>query len=134
VLVAVVCFALGYVLGSLPLPSLIGRMAGLDTGAYRTRDVAREAGPGWGLLALASDLARGVLPVALAVVTFGWIAGLAAGVGAAAGTMWPAASRLPGDRSPGLVVGVLLVLVPIVGVAAALLGAAVAWVRRSPGR
>ncbi|MFN8631774.1 MAG: glycerol-3-phosphate acyltransferase [Chloroflexota bacterium] len=123
---------LGYVLGSLPLAALVGRMAGLESAAAPAR-TWRDAGPGWGLLAVTADLARGVLPVALAIVTFSWGAGLAAAIGAVAGTVWPAAGRLPGDRSLVLVLGALLVLVPVAGLIA--VGGTAVWastIRRPP--
>lgn len=112
-------FVLGYALGSLPLVALVGRMAGLEPVSTGAGGVWRRAGPGWGLLAVAADLARGILPVALAIVTFSGWAGWVAGLGAVLAAVWPAAGRLPADRSLGLVIGVLFVVMPLVGVAAA---------------
>jgi acyl phosphate:glycerol-3-phosphate acyltransferase len=125
----VASLALGYVIGSLPLGGLVGRMAGLSASSSAAA-VWRGAGPGWGLLAIAVDLARGVLPTALALVTFSWGAGFAAGSGATLGTLWPAAGRLPADRSVIVGLGALLVLVPALG----LIAVGVVAVRGSMGR
>lgn len=133
VLGAAVSLVLGYVLGSLPLPALVGRMSGHE-GVREAPAIWRLSGPGWGLLAIAVDLARAVLPVTLAVVTFTWTAGVAAGIGAILGTVWPVAGRLPADRSPLVVIGVLLVIAPLAGVfAVTAAGLALALRRPSPG-
>lgn len=133
IVAALASLSLGYVFGSLPLPVLVGRMAGVDD-ARTAGDVWRRAGPGSGLLALAVDLARAILPVALALVTFSWIAGAAAGLGAVAGTLWPAAGRLPADRSVVPVLGVLLVLIPAAGLLGVIAAALVVVVRRPSAR
>jgi hypothetical protein len=70
--------------------------------------------------------------VALVLVTFTWPAALAAGIGAVLGTAWPAAGRLPADRSPVLLVGVLLVLAPLLGLVSAVALGVAAFMRRSP--
>ncbi len=127
------CLVLGYAIGSLPLPALVGRLAGMD-GSPGAGQVWRHAGPGWGLLAFAADLSRGVLPVALALVTFSWAAGVAAALGSVSASFWPAGGRLPADRSLVLVLGALLVLVPLVGLVAAAVVVIAAALRRRSSR
>ena len=87
----------GYLVGSIPVARYVARGAGVDpaaTGDAPTRDpdfgtVWRLAGPGAGLLAFTGDLAKGVIPVAIGVVSFGWWIGWAAGLGAVLGTPSP---------------------------------------------
>jgi len=158
VVVGVASLLLGYVIGSLPLSMLVGRMAGLggDDAAGRGADGApgaasatpspssreagaaavwRLAGPGWGFLAVVADLARGVLPVALAAATFSWAAGWAAGFGALLGTAWPALGRLrSGGSSVIVLAGALFALEPAAGLLAAAVAAAVAGGARTTGR
>jgi glycerol-3-phosphate acyltransferase PlsY len=120
-LLAILCAAAGYVVGSLPVAAW----------------VTRAAGPGWGLLALTADLSKGVLPVALATVTWSRAAGLVAGLGAIAGALWPALGRIPGGGGAGGVavfVGVVFVLAPPAGIAIALIALAVAGGARLAGR
>ena len=108
-LVAALALIGGYLAGSIPLSRMIGRAAGVDAGrAVDAGDanlgpaqVWRLAGPGWGLLALTGDLAKGLLPVAIGVVTWSWWAGWAAGLGALVGAGWPLFGRLPRGRGVG---------------------------------
>ncbi len=139
VLVAVATFALGYVLGSLPLPALVARTAGVDAGAQRTggpgpSGVWASAGPGWGMLAVAADLARGILPVTLAVATFAWPAAWTAGLGTILGARWPALGRLRGSGDRWVLAGVLVALEPAAGFAAALPALVAAAGARRAGR
>jgi glycerol-3-phosphate acyltransferase PlsY len=129
----------GYLVGSLPLALWIGRAAGVDA----TRDgeanpgaanVWKLAGPGPGLLALSGDLAKGVVPVAVGVVTFGWWTGWVAAVGAVAGACWPAFGRWPGGRGVSTLAGACVPLAPVSGAIGFALAAAVAVVGRLAGR
>jgi len=139
ILVFMICAAAGYVIGSLPASAWIARAAGVDVHRDEepnpgSADVWKLAGPGGGLLAFTADLSKGVLPVALATVTWSWGAGWAAGLGALAGACWPAFGRIPGG--PGVVVfaGAAFALAPPAGVIGALLALAVAGVARLAGR
>jgi glycerol-3-phosphate acyltransferase PlsY len=136
ILVAVLALAGGYLVGSIPLAGWIGRAAGADAGrgsmASQGRgsvvsagpaDAWRLAGPGWGLLALTGDLAKGLLPVAIGIVTWSWWAGWAAGLGALLGTGWPLFGRLPGGSGLVPLAGVAIGLSPVAGLAAMLLAA-----------
>ena len=86
-------------------------------------DVWRLAGPGWGLLALTGDLAKGLLPVAIGIVTWSWWAGWAAGLGALLGTGWPRFGRLPGGSGLVPLAGVAIALSPVAGLGAMFLAA-----------
>lgn len=90
---ALALLLLSFLLGAIPFGLLLGRIArGVDvrehgSGNLGATNVLRVAGPGWGLLALALDAAKGWLPVALLP---GWL-GLAPG---GAGGAWPAAAAI----------------------------------------
>ena len=118
ILVLVIAAAAGYAVGSLPVSAW----------------VARAGGPGWGLLALTVDLSKGVLPVALATVTWSWAAGWAAGLGVLGGACWPALGRIPRGRWGTVFAGVAFALAPPAGIVAILLALLVAGVVRMLGR
>ena len=129
----------GYAVGSLPLSAWIARAAGV--GAHRDEGRSPDvpgvwelAGPGWGLLALTADLSKGVLPVAVATVTWSWGAGWAAGLGALVGASWPALGRIPGGPGVAVFAGVAFALAPPAGIIAMLLALAVAGLARLTGR
>ena len=79
VLVAVALIG-GYLVGSIPTARLGGR----------------DAGPGWAFLALTAAVARGVVPVAVGIVTWSWGIGWVAGLGAVLGACWPRLGRAGG--------------------------------------
>ena len=139
VLPVVLAAAGGYLVGSIPVTGWIARSAGVDApgGGERNPDWAgvwRLAGPGWGLLALMGDLSKGVLPVAIASVTWSWGAGWAAGIGALTGACWPAFGRIPGGRGVAVLAGAAFALAPPAGIIGVLLTLAVAGVARLLGR
>ena len=82
------------------------------------------AGPGWGLLALTGDLAKGVVPVGVGIVTWSWGIGWVAGLGALLGARWPAFGRLPGGPGVAVLGGVVFTLAPPAGVMSVLLAGA----------
>ena len=141
-LVAALALVGGYLAGSIPLSADDraggGRRRGRAAGEARTSgprpDVWRLAGPGWGLLALTGDLAKGLLPVAIGVVTWSWWAGWAAGLGALLGAGWPLFGRLPRGRGVATLAGVALALSPIAGLVALLLAGLVIGTARLLGR
>ena len=100
VLLAAAALLAGYLVGSLPAAARIARMAGVDLAAGGERlagaaAVWRLAGPGWGFLALTAELATGVVPVAVGIVTFSWAIGWVARRRGGLGAGWPAF----GDRA-----------------------------------
>ena len=146
VLVAVLALVGGYLVGSIPLAGRIEQAAGADAvrapfaspGRGRlakqgAADAWRLAGPGWGLLALTGDLAKGLLPVAIGIVTWSWWAGWAAGLGALLGTVWPLFGRLPGGSGLVTLAGVAIALSPVAGLGAMFLAAIALGVARLLG-
>jgi glycerol-3-phosphate acyltransferase PlsY len=138
-LVVALALAGGYLAGSIPLSAMIGRAAGVDVVRERgaspgSAEAWRLAGPGWGLLTLTGDLAKGLLPVAIGIVTWSWWAGWAAGLGAMLGAGWPLFGRLPGERGVVPLTGVAIALSPAAGLVAALLAAVVLGTARLVGR
>lgn len=129
----------GYLVGSLPVSAWLGRAAGVDVtrdgeGNPGSANVWKLAGPGWGALALTGDLAKGILPVAIGIVTFGWWTGWVAGIGALAGACWPALGRWRGGRGVATLAGACLALSPAAGVIAVVLTLLVVLVARALGR
>lgn len=117
--VVVVALLAGYAVGSIPSP----------------RPVAGSEGPGWAFLTLTADLAKGVVPVSIGIVTWSWGLGWVAGLGAMLGTWWPAFGRLPGGRGAATTfIGVTFALAPPAGAISVLLGLAVLGAGRLVGR
>ena len=136
---AVVALLVGYLVGSVPVSGFIVRAAGVDTGHAGGTDpgfasVWSLAGPGPGLLALTGELAKGVLPVALGMVTWSWSIGWIAGVGALLGAGWPLFGRLPGAPCVATLAGVAIALAPAAGVLAVLLALLAMVLARLVGR
>ena len=73
----------GYLVGSIPT----GRLGG------------RDAGPGWAFLAATATFATGVVPVAVAIVTWSWGIGWVAGLGTVLGACWPKFGRATGGAA-----------------------------------
>lgn len=129
----------GYLVGSLPLSTWIGRAGGIDVAragltAPSAAGVWRLAGPGWGVLALTGDLARGILPVALGIVTFDWWTGWVAGLGVLAGAAWPGLGRRRGERGVAAPAGIAIALAPPAGVVAIITALPAAAVSRLVGQ
>ena len=137
-LLAAAAFLAGYLVGSLPAAARVAGMAGVDlTDGERRAGAAgvwRLAGPGWGFLALTAELATGVVPVAVGIVTFSWAIGWVAGVGAVLGAGWPAFGRTAGGTGLATFAGVAFTLAPPAGTLSVLLGLAVLGVGRLAGR
>lgn len=135
-LVGLLVLAGGYLVGSLPVSARVelatspastapGRRRaarGGPRGAALTADgvaVWRAAGPGPGLLAIAGDVAKGLLPVAIAGVTWTWWAGWVAGLGIVVGSRWPVGGRRPGRGDVVVLAGTCVALSPVAGIVAA---------------
>ena len=136
ILISALALVGGYLVGSMSVAGRIGQAAGADAARGNEAtpdrgsvaspgpaDVWRLAGPGWGLLALTGDLAKGLLPVAIGIVSWSWWAGWAAGLGALLGTGWPLFGRLPGGSGLVTLAGVAIALSPVAGLGAMLMGA-----------
>lgn len=137
--VLVTALAAGYLAGSIPVSAWVGRRAGVDVvhdgeANPGSANVWKLAGPGWGLLALAGDLAKGVLPVAIGIAQWSWWAGWAAGLGALIGASWPLLGRLRGGRGVAVFAGVAFTLSPPAGILGVALTVGVLVVARLLGR
>jgi glycerol-3-phosphate acyltransferase PlsY len=135
VLLGALALLAGYLVGSLPASARIGRLAGVDLAAAGVpaggpATVWRLAGPGWGFLALTAELAKGVVPVAVGLVTFSWAIGWIAGVGAVLGAGWPSFGRATG--APGLATfsGAAFTLAPPAGLLSGLVALTVLAIGR----
>ena len=116
--------AIGYLLGSIPSGLLAGRLArGIDIrefGSGRTgfTNVLRIVGPRWGALVLAADLAKGAVPVAIAIaISDEPYMHAVAGLAAAIGHDWPIFASFRGGRGVATSFGAALVMSPIAAAA-----------------
>jgi acyl phosphate:glycerol-3-phosphate acyltransferase len=139
VVMLAIAFAGGYLVGSLPVSAWVGKRAGVDVvrdgeANPGSANVWKLAGPGWGMLALSGDLAKGVMPVAIGLATWTWGAGWAAGLGALVGASWPWFGRVTGGRGVAVFAGVAFTLAPAAGFLAVLLTLAVLGIARLLGR
>ena len=139
----------GYLAGSIPLAWYVVRSArtaadgalaggtkrggdpGLATDAFAAWSIA---GPGWGVLAVVGDLAKGVVPVAVGIVTWSWAAGWAAGLGAVLGACWPAFGRWRGASAIVVLAGAVFTLAPPAGVVSLVLALIVLGAARLIGQ
>jgi acyl phosphate:glycerol-3-phosphate acyltransferase len=141
---AMIALLVGYGVGTIRLSWYVARSAGATSLTGQWRDpgpagVWRVAGPGPGMLALTGDLAKGVVPVSIGIVTWSWGVGWAAGLGAVVGACWPSIGRRghgPTDLSVGLGVlaGAALALAPPAALVSLLAGGVVLAVGRLLGR
>jgi len=125
-LTAVLILAAAYLLGSIPSGYLAGRWcAGIDlrqlgSGSTGATNVLRQVGKGPALVVLLVDIFKGTAAVRLAAVfpTTATALGLvAAGLLALAGHTWPVWLGGRGGKAVATALGVLLGLVPAVGLA-----------------
>ncbi len=117
-----VCIAIGYLLGSIPVGLVVGRVAkGIDirefgSGKTGFTNVVRTVGARWGALALIGDLAKGAAPVVIAlVISDEPFVVMAAGLAAAIGHDWPVFAGFQGGRGVAASFGVILAMNPIAG-------------------
>jgi glycerol-3-phosphate acyltransferase PlsY len=131
--------ALGYLLGSIPSGYWLGRwLAGKDvraggSGNIGAANVARVLGLRWGLLVLSLDMAKGALPVAVALRL--WPAGSPGSVQAIGcvalatllGSCYSTFLRFQGGKGVATASGISLVLWPAALACAFLVFLVVAW-------
>jgi acyl-phosphate glycerol 3-phosphate acyltransferase len=136
-LTALVCLA-AYLVGGVPFGYLVARARGVDilhqgSGNIGATNVGRVLGRRFGLLVFALDFAKGALPTAaaLAAAPFadpGWgpatpqVLGVAAGLAAFLGHVFPPYLRFHGGKGVATGAGVVAVLLP-----APALGAVLVW-------
>ncbi len=114
------CAAIGYLLGSVPIGLIVGRVArGIDIRQYgsgRTgfTNVLRTVGARWGIIALVGDLAKGAVPVVIArVVSDEPYVQTVAGLAAAVGHDWPVFAGFQGGRGVATSFGAALAMSPL---------------------
>lgn len=127
-----------YLLGAVPFGLVIGRLAGVDvrsagSGNIGATNVGRLLGKKLGVLTLAADVAKGVLPM---VVAGWWLAEdpgrrelVVALCGAAAflGHLFPIYLRFRGGKGVATALGIFLYLTPLAALTAAALFVAVVY-------
>lgn len=125
-----------YLLGAVPFGLVIGKLAGVDvrsagSGNIGATNVGRLLGKRLGLLTLAADVAKGVLPMIVA----GWLvedAGrelvvVLCGAAAFLGHLFPVYLKFRGGKGVATALGIFLYLAPLAALAAAALFVAVVY-------
>ncbi len=132
-----VCIAIGYLLGSIPVGLLVGRLAkGIDirqfgSGKTGFTNVVRTVGARWGVLALIGDLAKGAAAVVIAlIISDEPVVVMAAGMAAAIGHDWPVFAGFQGGRGVAASFGVVLAMNPIAGAILLPVGIAIVAITR----
>ncbi len=112
---------LGYVLGSVPTGYLVGRAFGVDvrnvgSGNIGTANVLRAAGREAGVLTLAGDMLKGLVPVVVARLSTEneWLIATVA-FAAVIGHCWPVFLRFKGGKAVATGAGTTIGLAPVVG-------------------
>ena len=127
-LVAAAWILAAYLIGGIPFGFLIGKMRGVDVRTVGSKNIGatnvfRTVGKGWGLLAFACDVLKGLIPVLLArYFGCGWrYLPLAVGIACVVGHMLTPYMNFRGGKGVATAFGMLLGLIPaLVGVAFAL--------------
>ena len=116
----IVAIIIGYLLGAIPFAYIIARTRkGIDIREKGSRNVGalavwREVNPGFGIIALAADVGKGVLAVYVAKwlgIDLIWIC--VAGLAAVVGHNWPVFLKFRGGKGASTIMGVLLALMPV---------------------
>jgi hypothetical protein len=109
---------ISYLLGSLPVVFLLGRLKGVDLRRVGTRNVGggnlwQTAGPIYGAIGGLADIAKGALPPAIALRfgLGGWMAALG-GLAGVAGQCWPLFLGFRGGRGVSASLGMHMILAP----------------------
>jgi glycerol-3-phosphate acyltransferase PlsY len=117
---ALVYIVAAYLLGSIPVGVVLSKLKGQDprkagSGNIGATNVMRTAGKGIGILTLAGDILKGLLPTWLAIA-YGQTAIVAAacGLAAFAGHLWPIYLRFKGGKGVATALGLFLALKPAV--------------------
>lgn len=110
---------LGYLLGSIPVGLIVGRLAGVDdvrkygSGKTGFTNALRTMGKRWALLVVILDVLKGAAPVLIGRFLFGepWAAALG-GVAAVIGHTWPLFAGFRGGRGVATAYGAFLAVSP----------------------
>jgi len=119
VLISFVFLIVGYILGSIPVGILVGRLKGLGdvrdygSGSTGATNILRTLGIRWALFVGISDLFKGALPVLLAVqLSVPDLAVALTGSGAVIGHIWPVFTSFRGGKGVATAFGVFVALFP----------------------
>ncbi|MGH2363615.1 MAG: glycerol-3-phosphate 1-O-acyltransferase PlsY [Chloroflexota bacterium] len=118
----------GYLVGSVPVGYLIGRSQGIDirthgSGKTGATNVLRTLGTRASAVVMVCDMGKGIVAVGLALLAAHTLsAETAAGVAAIVGHIFPLFAGFRGGRGVATSLGALLVISPLVGLAALAIG------------
>ena len=110
----IAALAFGYLLGSIPFGIVFTRLAGtqdiraIGSGNIGATNVLRTGRKGLAAATLIADLLKGTVAVLVMTWLWGRDVGLAAGVGAFAGHLWPVWLAFKGGKGVATFLGVLL--------------------------
>jgi acyl phosphate:glycerol-3-phosphate acyltransferase len=110
----IAALAFGYLLGSIPFGIVFTRLAGtqdiraIGSGSIGATNVLRTGRKGLAAATLIADLLKGTVAVLVMTWLWGRDVGLAAGVGAFAGHLWPVWLAFKGGKGVATFLGVLL--------------------------
>ncbi|MDE1986359.1 MAG: glycerol-3-phosphate 1-O-acyltransferase PlsY [Alphaproteobacteria bacterium] len=111
---ALFCLALGYLLGSIPFGLIITRLAGLGdvrqigSGNIGATNVLRTGNKWAAALTLLLDGGKGAVAVLIAYMFYGTEGGVAAGIAAIMGHIFPVWLRFKGGKGVATFIGVML--------------------------
>src|SRR5271169_680749 len=117
---AVVYLIAAYLLGSIPVGVVLAKLKGQDprkagSGNIGATNVMRTVGKGLGILTLAGDILKGLVPTWLAIhYEQSAVIVAACGLAAFAGHLWPIYLRFKGGKGVATALGLLLALKPAV--------------------
>jgi glycerol-3-phosphate acyltransferase PlsY len=119
----IILFIISYLIGAIPFGLVIGKMAGIDvrekgSGNIGATNVNRLLGKKLGILTLALDVCKGILPMVIAATVIGESAGKevyisSCGILAVIGHMFPVYLRFKGGKGVATGLGVFLYLSPV---------------------
>lgn len=120
---SVVACAFSYVVGTFPSAVMIARSKGIDitkvgSGNPGASNISRVLGFKWGLLVFVLDAAKGALAAGVGLVVASPAIGLVCGALSIVGHMFPVTRGFRGGKGIATGGGILLVLHPLVAVAA----------------
>ena len=116
---AILITIVSYLIGSIPTGYIVGTLAGIDirkvgSGNVGATNVARTVGKTKGLLTLTADVAKGFIPVFVALrLGLSYTAVASVGIAAFLGHLYPVFLKFRGGKGVATALGVLLALAPM---------------------
>ena len=137
--VAFALLLIGLCAGSVPTSLLVGRAVGVDVlhsgeGNPGAANVWRLAGARAGLLALALDMGRAIVPGLIGWAVAGYWGAVCGALGAEIGAVRPIVPGLQGGRGVGTAAGAGLVIEPVAGAVGFLVAIVVGVATRRPAQ